>query len=77
MTFGQLNKCLSLREINLGLSIDEKLIRDLNLEQSPAKATMSDGNVQRNRKVFERIYFELIRYYNIFLSFLRRKNICY
>jgi hypothetical protein len=29
MTFGQLNKCLSLREINLGLSVDEKLIRDL------------------------------------------------
>ncbi|MEA3317259.1 MAG: IS4 family transposase [Bacteroidota bacterium] len=63
MTFGQLNKCLSLREINLGLSVDEKLIRDLNLEQSPAKSTMSDGNAQRNWKVFEHIYFELIKYY--------------
>lgn len=63
MTFGQLNKCLSLREINLGLSVDEKLIRDLNLEQSPAKSTMSDGNAQREWKVFEHIYFELIKYY--------------
>ena len=63
MTFGQLNKCLSLREINLGLSVDEKLIRDLNLEQSPAKSTMSDGNAQRSWRVFESIYFELIKYY--------------
>ena len=63
MTFGQLNKCLSLREINLGLSVDEKLIRDLKLKQSPAKSTMSDGNAQRNWKVFEYIYFELIKYY--------------
>ena len=63
MIFGQLNKCLSLREINLGLSVDEKLIRDLNLEQSPAKSTMSDGNAQRDWKVFEHIYFELIKYY--------------
>ncbi len=63
MTFGQLNKCLSLREINLGLSVDEKLIRELNLAQSPAKSTMSDGNSNRNWKVFEHIYFELIKYY--------------
>ncbi len=63
MTFGQLNKCLSLREINLGLSVDEKLIRDLKLKQSPAKSTMSDGNSQRDWKVFEHIYLELIKYY--------------
>jgi hypothetical protein len=63
MTFGQLNKCLSLREINLGLSVDEKLIRDLNLDQSPAKSTMSDGNAQRDWKVFEHMYLELVKYY--------------
>ncbi len=65
--FGQLNKCLSLREISLGLSVDEKMIRDLELDQSPAKSTMSDGNSNRNWKVYEHIYFELIKYYkNIF-----------
>ena len=69
MTFGQLNKCLSLREINLGLSVDEKLIRDLNLAQSPAKSTMSDGNANRDWRVYEHIYFELIKYYkNVFLK---------
>lgn len=67
MTFGQLNKCLSLREISLGLGSDEKLLFDLNLSQSPAKSTMSDGNSKRNWKGFEHIYFELIKYYkNVF-----------
>lgn len=67
MIFGQLGKCLSLREINLGLSVDERLLRDLNLEQSPAKSTMSDGNNKRDWKVFEFIYFELVKYYkNVF-----------
>ncbi|GEM_PF-1363559 len=67
MIFGQLNKCLSLREINLGLSVDEKLLQDLNLEQSPAKSTMSDENANRNWRVYKHIYFELVRYYkNVF-----------
>lgn len=67
MIFGQLNKCLSLREINLGLGVDEKLLRDLDLEQSPAKSTMSDGNSKRDWRVFENIYHELVKYYkNVF-----------
>ncbi|MCP3925235.1 MAG: IS4 family transposase [Desulfobacterales bacterium] len=67
MTFGQLNKCLSLREINLGLGSDEKLLLDLDIGQSPAKSTMSDGNSKRDWKGYEHIYFELIKYYkNIF-----------
>jgi len=61
MTFGQLNKCVSLREISLGLGSDEKLLLDLNINQSPAKSTMSDGNLKRNWKGYEHIYFELIK----------------
>jgi len=63
MTFGQLNKCLSLREISLGLGSDEKLLLDLKMKQSPAKSTMSDGNSKRDWKGYEHIYFELIKYY--------------
>lgn len=63
MIFGQLNKCLSLREINLGLGIDEKLLRDLGLNQSPAKSTMSDGNAKRDWQVFQYLYHELVKYY--------------
>jgi len=63
MIFGQLNKCSSLREISLGLGVDEKQIRDLGLKQSPAKSTMSDGNAKRTWKVYEQIYSGLITYY--------------
>ena len=65
--YGQLNKCLSLRDITLGLGLNTKLLTDIDLSQSPAKSTMSDGNEKRNWKVFEFIYFSLLKYYtNIF-----------
>jgi hypothetical protein len=67
MMFGQLNKCHSLREISIGLGSDEKLLRDIGLEQSPAKSTMSDGNEKRNWEVYQEIYTRLIKYYgNVF-----------
>jgi len=67
MIFGQLNKCLSLREINLGLGIDEKFLRDLGLDQSPAKSTMSDGNSKRDWRMYEYMYHEIVKYYkNVF-----------
>ncbi len=69
MIFGQLNKCLSLREINLGLGVEEKMIRDLGIKQSPAKSTMSDGNSKRDWRVYEYIYHEVVKYYkNIFIQ---------
>jgi len=65
--YGQLNKCVSLRDITLGLGLNTKLLEDLDLPQSPAKSTMSDGNENRSWKVFENIYFSLVRHYsNIF-----------
>jgi hypothetical protein len=63
MMFGQLNKCLSLREICLGLGNTTEFITDLGLEQSPARSTMSDGNAKRDYKVFENLYTGLIDYY--------------
>ena len=61
--FGQLNKCLSLREICIGLGNTPKFITDLGLEQSPARSTMSDGNAKRDYKVFENLYSVLMDYY--------------
>ncbi|MDO9635309.1 MAG: IS4 family transposase [Paludibacter sp.] len=66
--YGQLNKCLSLRDITLGLGLNTKLLSDLDLSQSPARSTMSDGNENRSWKVFEFIYFSLVQHYsNVFL----------
>lgn len=63
LMFGQLNKCTSHREICIGMSGDEKFLRDIKLAQSPARSTMSDGNAKRNYKVFSEIYQQLISHY--------------
>lgn len=63
MLFGQLNKCMTLRDITLGLGVNTRFIEDLELKQNPAKSTMSDGNEQRDWRVYEYIYFSLIKHY--------------
>lgn len=63
LLFGQLCKCSTLEDISVGIGVSETFIKDLGLEQSPAKSTMSDGNKKRNWKVFEHLYNELLKYY--------------
>jgi hypothetical protein len=63
LLFGQLNKCLSLREVTMGLGLSPEILKDLELKQSPAKSTMSDGNSKRDYQVFELLYKELIKHY--------------
>jgi len=63
MMFGQLNKCLSLREIAMGIDQSPEFLADIGLEQSPAKSTMSDGNSKRDYHVFEEIYKLLCKYH--------------
>jgi len=61
--FGQLNRCLSLREIALGIDQSPEFLSDIGLQQSPAKSTMGTGNEKRNYQVFEDLYYSLISYY--------------
>jgi hypothetical protein len=63
MLFGQLNGCYSLRDITLGMNVNTLFLKELNLKQSPARSTMSDGNAQRDYTVFELLFSELISYY--------------
>jgi len=63
LSFGQLCKCTTLADISTGLSISETFIADLKLKQNPAKSTMSDGNKNRNWRVFEMLYFSLLTHY--------------
>lgn len=63
MMFGQLNKCLSLREIDMGIDQSPEFLSHIGLEQSPAKSTMSDGNAKRDYHVFEDLYYELCNHY--------------
>lgn len=63
LLFGQLNKCYTLSDISCGLSISSTFLSDISLYQSPAKSTMSDGNRNRDYKVFEGLYYRLLSYY--------------
>lgn len=66
--FGQLCKCSTLEDISVGIGVSETFIKDLGLQQSPAKSTMSDGNKKRNWQVFEHLYTALLRHYSSSLS---------
>jgi hypothetical protein len=61
--FGQLNRCLSLREIAIGIDQSPEFLADIGLHQSPAKSTMGTGNEKRNYKIFEDLYYSLVSYY--------------
>ena len=62
--FGQLNRCLSLREIAIGIDQSPEFLADIGLQQSPAKSSMSAGNEKRNYRIFEELYYSLVKYYN-------------
>jgi hypothetical protein len=68
LLFGQLCKCSTLEDISVGIGVSETFIKDLGLQQSPAKSTMSDGNKNRNWQVFEHLYNALLTYYGNSLS---------
>ena len=68
LTFGQLNKCQSLSDISAGIGVSEVFINDLNLQQSPARSTMSDGNKNRDWQVFESLYYRLLSHYKSVLK---------
>lgn len=68
LTFGQLNKCLSLNDISASIGVSEIFIRDLRLSQSPARSTMSDGNKNRDWRVFESLYNYLLSHYKSVLK---------
>jgi len=68
LLFGQLCKCSTLEDISVGIGVSETFIKDLGLQQSPAKSTMSDGNKQRNWQVFEHLYNQLLAHYRSSLT---------
>lgn len=75
MSFGQLNKSITLSDISSGIGVSEIFIRDLGLSQSPARSTMSDGNKKRNWKVFEALYYKLIKHYENILTIKNKREI--
>ena len=66
--FGQLNRCLSLREIAIGIDQSPEFLSDIGLQQSPAKSSMGTGNEKRNYQVFEKLYYSLLSWYKHSMS---------
>ncbi len=75
LIFGQLNKCYTLSDISCGLSISQTFLSDIDLKQSPAKSTMSDGNKNRDYQVFETLYYRLLSYYKRSLKLQHREYV--
>ena len=75
LSFGQLGKCYTLSDISCGLSISSTFMIDLGLKQNPVKSTMSDGNKNRDYRVFEDMYYQLIRYYGRTLTDTRDRAV--
>lgn len=68
LLFGIFSRCDSMTEICEGLRALSGKLNHLGLEKAPAKSTASDGNRNRSDKVFEDIYFSLVKRYQSFLS---------
>ncbi len=68
LLFGILSRCDSMTEICEGLRAMGGKLNHLGLDKAPAKSTASDGNRNRSDKVFEDIYFSLVKKYQSFLS---------
>lgn len=75
LTFGQLNKCFTLSDISTGIGISETFISDIGLSQSPARSTMSDGNKNRDYRIFETLYYRLLNHYRRVLTHHGQKNV--
>ena len=68
LLFGVFTRCDSAREVCDGMASLGGKLNYLDMDFSPAKSTFNDGLNNRSEKVFEQIYFALIRYYSDFLS---------
>lgn len=68
LLYGVLSRCNGLREICEGMLACEGKLNHLGLQKAPARSTLSDANNNRTWRVFEDIYFQLLRRFHGFLS---------
>ena len=74
MLYATLSNCKTIRELSTGLLACEGKLRHLGLEQAPRRSTISDGNKNRESKVFGEIYKALYQSYKCILSDSRFKS---
>ena len=68
LLFGIFSRCDSMTEIVEGMRALGGKLSYFGLHKAPAKSTASDGLRNRTDKVFEEIYFAMVKKYQSFLS---------
>lgn len=66
--YGVFGACDSARALCENLTACFRKLNYFGLKKSPAKSTLSDANSKRDHRVFETIYFDLVKHYRSFLS---------
>lgn len=75
LLYGVFSYCNGLREICEGMLACEGKLTHLGLDKAPARSTLSDANSMRSYRVFETIYFELLKQYHSFISDSRLRGL--
>jgi hypothetical protein len=75
LLYGVFSYCNGLRELCEGMLACEGKLAHLGLDKAPARSTLSDANTRRSYRVFESIYFELVKQYHSFISDSRLKGL--
>ncbi|MEO5976214.1 MAG: IS4 family transposase [Chryseolinea sp.] len=75
LLYGVFSYCNGLRELCEGLLACEGKLTHLGLDKAPPRSTLSDANNKRSYRVFETIYFRLLKQYHGFISDSRLKGL--
>jgi len=75
LLYGVYSYCDGLRELCEGLLGCEGKLSHLGFDKAPARSTLSDANTRRSYRVFESLYFDLLKQYHSFISDSRLKGL--
>ena len=75
LLYGVFSYCNGLRELCEGMLACEGKLSHLGLDKAPARSTLSDANSRRSYRVFECIYYDLLKRYHSFISDSRLKGL--
>lgn len=68
MLYAEFQNCDSLRGVEVGMLGIIQKFNHLGLTYLPKRSTLAEANERRNPKIFEELYFALLRQYGAFLS---------
>lgn len=68
MLYAEFQNCDSLREIEVGMLGIMQKFNHLGLTYLPKRSTLAEANERRNPKIFEELYFALLRQHGAFLA---------